>query len=107
MITLRYDKITAVQCGYPDPPERVMKDLGYEAALVRTAKGSIFFEVDKVLDPLPPFLERQDIVDGRIEISPDREIPPAIEFPGIRMHFHQDPMRWTFNFGAKGGKASE
>lgn len=107
MFTLRYDLLIAVQAGYPGHPKNIMEDLGYKDFNIRNeGKGTtLFIDVHELLEPMPPFLERNDVVDGRIEIDPKkRDVQPPIEFPAVTMHFHQDPLVWTFNFGQKGGR---
>jgi len=67
MITIKYDLVSAVLHGYTGTPNQTMQDLGYFFKCVLIGKNSYFFEVDKLIQPLHPFLENVDIVDGRFD----------------------------------------
>lgn len=63
MIQLRYDMMTAaLDCGIPDHPQRKMIDLGYEIihAVPQSIADQWWFTVDKIIDPLPPYLEKME-----------------------------------------------
>lgn len=112
MVLLKYDIMTAIQAGYPGHPTEVMKELGYEDLFYRTdlsSSNSIFIEVDQAIEPLPPFLEKSNVVDGRFDprITEKRIVPAPIDLGDKMVHFHQDPMVFmTVDFGPKGGSAS-
>lgn len=67
MILLKFDLITALQCGYTGKSDHVMKEQGYLWCNVIYSKDVNFYEVENIIQPLPPFLEASDIVDGRFD----------------------------------------
>jgi len=67
MFILRYDILLAIRADYPGDPLEVIKNLGYrDTSFISQQGNSIFLEVDQINEPLPLFLERSDIIDGRI-----------------------------------------
>jgi hypothetical protein len=62
MPTLRYDMITAYQNGYPEHPQKVMKELGYEVTAYEGVPigDCAMIEVKEIKDPLPSFLSITD-----------------------------------------------
>lgn len=109
MIFLKYDVVTAVQCGYTDNPDQVMREQGYSWFSVIYTQTVNFYEVEIILHTLPPFLEASDIVDGRFDprTTEKRIVPDTIDLGDMTIHFHQDPMVFmTVDFGPKGSKSS-
>lgn len=108
MIILKYDLVTAVQCGYTGKPDHVMKDLGYSSISVIYGPNGNFYEVEKILPPLPPFLEASDIVDGRFDprTTAKRGISAPIGFGDKTIHFDQGPTDMIAAFEPKGSTSS-
>jgi len=104
MIILKYDLITALQCGYTGKPDQVMKDQGYSWFSVIYTKDVYFYEVETILHPLPPFLEASDVVDGRFDprITEKRVIPAPINIVDNTVSFNQDPTVMTAEFEPMG-----
>lgn len=94
MFLLRYDILLAVQSGCTGDPVDVVLDLGYTDISFKSHHGnSLFLEVFQLNEPLPLFLERSDVVDGRFDprTTIKRVIPEPIGFGDKTIHFHQDP----------------
>jgi len=104
MIILKYDLITAVQCGYTEKPDEVMMEQGYSWFSVIYAQDVNFYEVEYILHPLLPFLEASDVVDGRFDprITEKRVIPASISFEDTMVHFDQVPTVMTLDFEPQG-----
>jgi len=104
MIILKYDLVTAVQCGYTEKPDQVMKKQGYSWFSVIYAQDVNFYEVENTLHPLPPFLEANDIVDGRFDprTTEKRVIPDPIDLGDKNIHFDQVPTVMTLDFEPQG-----
>lgn len=62
--TLKYDLQDADRSGVMQHPQLQMKELGYKVTAMEGAPigGCVFFEVDKIIFPLPEYLEISDYV---------------------------------------------
>lgn len=107
MIILKYDLVTAVQCGYTGKPNQVMKEQGYSWFSVIHTKDVNFYEVENLQHLLPPFLEASDIVDGRFDPrnTEKRVIPASISFEDKMVHFDQESTVITLDLELKGAKS--
>jgi len=115
MIPIKYDTLAAVQCDYLNFPHEVLADMGYTTIAFSKTNAKyrlpamIFFEVEHVFEPLPAFLEKSEIWDGRFDprYITKRVMPDPIQLVDQVIQFQQDATTYmSEDFEPKGSTSS-